>query len=52
LIANDVLRRVRYALQLHDTIMLAIFASVGNEMNVDFLYSIMATEDTEGFIFC
>ena len=52
MITNDVLRRVRYALQLNDTKMLAIFASVDNEMNEEFLHSIMAKEDTEGFIFC
>ena len=48
MITNDVLRRVRYALQLNDTKMLAIFASVDNEMNEDFLHSIMAKEEAEG----
>lgn len=52
MITNDVLRRVRYALQLNDTKMLAIFASVDNEINVDFLHSIMTKEDEEGFVFC
>ncbi|MGJ8581332.1 MAG: DUF1456 family protein [Psychromonas sp.] len=52
MITNDVLRRVRYALQLNDTKMLAIFASVDNEMSVDFLHSIIAKEDAEGFVLC
>lgn len=52
MITNDVLRRVRFALQLNDKKMLAIFASVDNEINTDFLHSIMAKEGEEGFVFC
>lgn len=52
MITNDVLRRIRYALQLNDTKMLAIFSSVDNEINTEFLHSIMAKEGEEGFIFC
>jgi len=52
MITNDVLRRVRFALQLNDTKMLAIFASVDNEIDAKYLHSIMEKEGEEGFIFC
>ena len=52
MITNDILRRVRYALQLNDTKMLAIFASVDNEIDEKYLHSIMAKEGEENYIFC
>lgn len=52
MITNDVLRRVRYALHLNDNKMLAIFKSVDNEINEDFLHSIMAKEGEAGFTLC
>ena len=52
MITNDILRRVRYALQLNDTKMLAIFASVDNPMDENYLHSIMAKEGEENYIFC
>jgi len=52
MITNDVLRRVRYALQLNDKKMLEIFASVDNAIDEKYLHSIMEKEGEEGFIFC
>ncbi|MCG6202783.1 DUF1456 family protein [Psychromonas antarctica] len=52
MITNDVLRRVRYALQLNDKKMLEIFASVDNAIDESYLRSIMAKEGEENFIFC
>ena len=44
MITNDVLRRVRYALQLNDKKMLGIFESVDNAIDENYLHSIMAKE--------
>lgn len=52
MITNDVLRRVRYALQLNDKKMLDIFASVDNAIDENYLHSIMAKEGEDNFIFC
>lgn len=52
MITNDILRRVRYALQLNDTKMLAIFASVENPIDEKYLHSIMAKEGEENYVFC
>jgi len=52
MITNDILRRVRYALQLNDKKMLAIFASVDNPIDENYLHSIMAKEGEENYIFC
>lgn len=52
MITNDVLRRVRYALQLDDKKMLAIFASVDNAIDENYLHSIMAKEGEDNFVFC
>ena len=52
MITNDILRRVRYALQLNDTKMLAIFASVENPIDEKYLHSIIAKEGEENYVFC
>ena len=52
MITNDILRRVRYALQLNDVKMLAIFSSVENPMDEKYLHSIMAKEGEENYVFC
>ncbi len=52
MITNDVLRRVRYALQLNDKKMLEIFASVDNAIDENYLHSIMAKEGADNFVFC
>ena len=52
MITNDVLRRVRYALQLNDKKMLGIFESVDNAIDENYLHSIMAKEGEENFVFC
>lgn len=49
---NDLLRRLRYALDLNDKAMLAIFKSMGNEIEEGFLKAIMTKEGEEGFIAC
>lgn len=52
MITNDILRRIRYALQLNDKKMLEIFASVDNAIDEKYLHSIMAKEGEENFVFC
>lgn len=52
MITNDILRRVRYALQLNDTKMLTIFSSVDNPIDEKYLHSIMAKEGEENYVFC
>lgn len=52
MITNDVLRRVRYALQLNDKKMLEIFASVDNAIDENYLHSIMAKEGEDNFVYC
>jgi len=52
MITNDILRRVRYALQLNDKKMLAIFASVDNPIDENYLHSIIAKEGEENYVFC
>ncbi|WP_354623964.1 DUF1456 family protein [Psychromonas sp. MME2] len=52
MITNDVLRRVRYALQLNDKKMLEIFASVDNPIDENYLHSIIAKEGEDNFVFC
>lgn len=52
MITNDILRRVRYALQLNDLKMLAIFSSVDNPIDEKYLHSIMAKEGEENYVFC
>jgi uncharacterized protein YehS (DUF1456 family) len=52
MITNDILRRVRYALQLNDKKMLEIFASVDNPIDENYLHSIMAKEGEENYVFC
>ncbi len=52
MITNDILRRIRYALKLNDTKMLAIFASVENPIDEKYLHSVMAKEGEENYIFC
>jgi len=52
MITNDVLRRVRYALQLNDKKMLDIFASVDTAIDEKQMRSIMAKEGEENFVLC
>jgi uncharacterized protein YehS (DUF1456 family) len=52
MITNDILRRVRYALQLNDKKMLEIFASVDNAIDENYLHRIMAKEGESNFLLC
>lgn len=52
MITNDILRRVRYALQLNDKKLLEIFASVDLVVDEKQLRSIMAKEGEENFVLC
>jgi uncharacterized protein YehS (DUF1456 family) len=52
MITNDVLRRVRYALQLNDRKMLEIFASVDNAIDENYLHGIMAKEGEDNYLRC
>ena len=52
MIHNDVLRRLRYALQLNDEATIAIFRLVGYDMEIDYLHAIMKKEKEQGFVAC
>ncbi len=52
MIHNDVLRRLRYALQINDDSALAIFKLVDYDMDKDYLRSIMKKEGEDGFLPC
>lgn len=49
---NDVLRRLRYALQLNDDATIGIFALAGYEMEKDYLAMLMKKEQDNGFMLC
>ncbi|WJG08835.1 DUF1456 family protein [Aliiglaciecola sp. LCG003] len=49
---NDVLRRLRYALQLNDEATISIFALADHEMDRDYLKSLMKKEEEDGFLPC
>ena len=50
MINNDVLRRIRYALDLNDTAMIAIFALSDCVITRDELLNWLKKEDAEGFV--
>ncbi len=49
---NDVLRRLRYALQLNDDATIGTFALAGYEMEKDYLAMLMKKEQEPGFMLC
>jgi len=49
---NDILRRLRYALNLSDAKMIKIFARVGQVLNEDEVQSLLGKEDEEGTVIC
>ncbi len=49
---NDILRRVRYALNLKDTVMLEIFESAECKMEHEELLNLLKKEEEEGFEKC
>lgn len=50
MINNDVLRRVRYALELKDQTMIDIFASSDAEISRDELLTLLKKDNEEGFV--
>ena len=49
---NDVLRQLRYALNINDSTMIAIFKLAGHEIEQANLASLLKKEDEEGFVNC
>ena len=49
---NDILRRLRYALNLSDAKMIKIFARVGQVLNEAEVQSLLGKEDEEGTVIC
>ncbi|WP_343862373.1 DUF1456 family protein [Aliiglaciecola litoralis] len=49
---NDVLRRLRYAMQLDDSATISLFALANYEMEKDYLAMLMKKEDEPGFMPC
>ena len=49
---NDILRRLRYALNLSDAKMIKIFARVGQVLNEAEVHSLLGKEDEEGTVIC
>ncbi|OGJ84794.1 MAG: hypothetical protein A2487_20015 [Candidatus Raymondbacteria bacterium RifOxyC12_full_50_8] len=49
---NDVLRRVRYALDLSDATVVNIFALAGHTMQLQFLINFLKKEDEPGYLEC
>ena len=49
---NDILRRLRYALDLSDDKMIGIFARVGQVLSKDEVHSLLGKEDEEGTVIC
>jgi len=52
MIHNDVLRRLRFALQLNDGATIDIFKRVDYPMELEYLHGIMRKEEENGFILC
>ncbi|MCL6272087.1 DUF1456 family protein [Sansalvadorimonas sp. 2012CJ34-2] len=52
MIANDVLRRLRFALNLSDKEMVAIFKLADHDIPVYHLYNLMRKEDEKGYVLC
>jgi uncharacterized protein YehS (DUF1456 family) len=49
---NDILRRVRYALNLRDRAMVSIFKDGGINLNVDEVLNLLKKQNEEGFVKC
>ena len=52
MIANDVLRRLRFALNLSDQEMVAIFKLADHDIPVYHLFNLMRKEDEKGYVLC
>jgi uncharacterized protein YehS (DUF1456 family) len=51
-LANDILRKIRYSLDLKDKDMIQIFHAPGQEIPEIQLYTLLKKEDEKGFILC
>ncbi|MFZ2196190.1 MAG: DUF1456 family protein [Thermodesulfovibrionales bacterium] len=49
---NDILRRVRYALNINDSTMLEIFRLSGHEIEQSYLLNLLKKEDEDGYVDC
>ena len=49
---NDILRRLRYALELSDAQMVAIFARADEELSKDDVRALLGKEEEEGTVIC
>ncbi len=52
MLANDILRKIRYSLDLKDREMIQIFHASGQELPEIKLYTLLKKEDEKGFILC
>jgi len=52
MINNDILRRLRYALDISDVLMIKIFKMGGYELGKKELYGYLEKDETPGFILC
>ena len=52
MIRNDILRRVRYALNINDLTMLEIFRLSGHEIDLSGLLNLLKKENEEGYVDC
>ena len=49
---NDILRKLRYALNINDSTMIALFKLVDHEIEQSNLTGLLKKEDEEGFVIC
>ena len=52
MLTNDILRRVRYALDLNDSKVVELFALTGYKLDDDRLKSMFTKDDDESFVLC
>lgn len=52
MIHNDILRRLRYALEIDNNEAITLFKQVNFDCDLDYLQSIMKKEDDTGFLHC
>ena len=52
MLTNDILRRVRYALDLNDSKVIELFALTGYKLDDDCLKSMFTKDDDESFVLC
>ncbi|MEN8198747.1 MAG: DUF1456 family protein [Thermodesulfobacteriota bacterium] len=52
MLANDILRKIRYSLDLKDREMIQIFQAPGRDIPEIKLYTLLKKEDEKGFVLC